>query len=796
MDLSRRWLLDYVDVNDIDEKTFADDMTLSGSKVESWSTEGEELKNIVVGQILSLERHPDSDHMWICSVDAGDGAPIQIVTGAQNLKVGDYVPAALHNSVVHGGHKITKGKLRGVESCGMLCSLGELGLTVHDFPYAIEDGIFVLGDDCDRTPGMDIKEAIGLNDTVTEFEITPNRPDCLSVVGLAREAAVTFGKKLTVPTNEYKTAGGDVKELLHSVTIDAPDKCYRYAGAVVKNVRVKPSPKWIRERLRASGVRPINNIVDITNFVMLEYGQPMHAFDLRYLDGGRVIVRNAAEGESITTLDGIERRLSPEMLVIADENKPVAVAGVMGGEFSGIMDDTNTIVFESACFYGPSIRKTAKKLGMRTEASGRFEKGLDPDGCLMSLKRALQLVEELDAGDIVDGVVDVYPNPKQQTVIDFCPDWVNNFIGINVSADEQKKILTDLEFEVKDGKIYVPSFRSDVEHKADISEEIARFYGFDKIAVRELQGAADGGLDDFQKFEKLIVSRCIALGLSEIVTYSFISPKAYDKIALPSDSALRKCVVISNPLGEDTGVMRTSMIPSMMDTLSRNYNNRNLTAFLFENGKVYIPTGEDELPDENRTLSIGMYGDGIDFFTLKGKVEALFAAAGVVGYDVEPVTDNPTFHPGRTARFTVENEEVALLGEIHPDIAENYSIGTKVYVASISVDKLFKYQHTKRVYKPSPRFPALTRDLAVVCDRITPVLLLEKLIAKAVGKTLEHISLFDVYQGEQIEKGKKSVAFRLTFRSPDHTLTGDEIAASVDKLLAALDKQLGIKIRQ
>lgn len=795
MDLSRRWLLDYVDVNDIDEKTFADDMTLSGSKVESWSTEGEELKNIVVGQILSLERHPDSDHMWICSVDAGDGAPIQIVTGAQNLKVGDYVPAALHNSVVHGGHKITKGKLRGVESCGMLCSLGELGLTVHDFPYAIEDGIFVLGDDCDRTPGMDIKEAIGLNDTVTEFEITPNRPDCLSVVGLAREAAVTFGRKLTVPTNEYKTAGGDVKELLHSVTIDAPDKCYRYAGAVVKNVRVKPSPKWIRERLRASGVRPINNIVDITNFVMLEYGQPMHAFDLRYLDGGRVIVRNAAEGESITTLDGIERRLSPEMLVIADENKPVAVAGVMGGEFSGIMDDTNTIVFESACFYGPSIRKTAKKLGMRTEASGRFEKGLDPDGCLMSLKRALQLVEELDAGDIVDGVVDVYPNPKQQTVIDFCPDWVNNFIGINVSADEQKKILTDLEFEVKDGKIYVPSFRSDVEHKADISEEIARFYGFDKIAVRELQGAADGGLDDFQKFEKLIVSRCIALGLSEIVTYSFISPKAYDKIALPSDSALRKCVVISNPLGEDTGVMRTSMIPSMMDTLSRNYNNRNLSAFLFENGKVYIPNGEDELPDENRTLSIGMYGDGIDFFTLKGKVEALFAAAGVVGYDVEPVTDNPTFHPGRTARFTVENEEVALLGEIHPDVAENYSIGAKVYVASISVDKLFKYQHTKRVYKPSPRFPALTRDLAVVCDRITPVLLLEKLIAKAVGKTLEHISLFDVYQGEQIENGKKSVAFSLRLRAADKTMTDAEADEAMNKAIKALDA-VGAELRK
>ena len=795
MDLSRRWLLDYVDVSDIDEKTFADKMTLSGSKVESWSTEGEELKNIVVGKILSLERHPDSDHMWICSVEVGADEPIQIVTGAQNLKVGDFVPTALHNSVVHGGHKITKGKLRGVESCGMLCSLGELGLTVHDFPYAIEDGIFVLGDDCDRTPGKDIKEAIGLNDTVTEFEITPNRPDCLSVVGLARETAVTFGRKLSVPSTEYKTVGENVNDYLHSVTIEAADKCFRYAGAVVKNVRVKPSPKWLRERLRASGVRPINNIVDITNFVMLEYGQPMHAFDLRYLDGGKVIVRNAAEGETITTLDGVERALSPEMLVIADEHKPVAVAGVMGGEYSGIMDDTNTIVFESACFYGPSIRKTAKKLGMRTEASGRFEKGLDPDGCLLSLSRALSLVELLDAGDIIEGVEDVYPNPKKQTVIDFCPDWVNNFIGINVSADEQKKILTDLEFEVKDGKIYVPSFRSDVEHKADISEEIARFYGFDKISVRDLQGAADGGLNEFQKFEKLIISKCIALGLSEIVTYSFISPKAYDKIELPSDSPLRKCVVISNPLGEDTGVMRTSMLPSMLDTLSRNYNNRNLTAYLFENGKVYIPNGENELPNEDRTLSIGIYGDGADFFTLKGKVEAIFACAGIKDYDVEAVTDNPTYHPGRTAKFTVNGETLAVLGEIHPDVAENYSIGTKVYAAEISMDGIYKYQHTKRVYKPSPRFPALTRDIAVVCDRITPVLLLEKVIAKAVGKTLEHISLFDVYQGDQIEKGKKSVAFSMRLRAADRTMTDTEADEAMGKAIHALE-EIGAQLRK
>ncbi|MCH5198749.1 MAG: phenylalanine--tRNA ligase subunit beta, partial [Oscillospiraceae bacterium] len=412
MDLSKRWLSDYVDMSGISDKEFADKITLSGSKVESYSKEGKELENIVVGEILSLEKHPDSDHMWICSVNVGQEQPLQIVTGAQNLKVGDFVPAALDNSVVSGGKKIKKGKLRGIESCGMLCSLGELGLTLHDFPYAIEDGIFVLGDDCNKTPGMDIHDAIGLNDTVTEFEITPNRPDCLSVLGLARETAVTFGRELKKPEVSYNTAGENVRDYLKDVTINAPDKCYRYAGAVVKNVRIKPSPLFIRERLRASGVRPINNIVDITNFVMLEYGQPMHAFDLRFLEGSEVIVRNAENGEKITTLDGTDRTLSEEMLVIADKKKPVAVAGIMGGEYSGIMDDTTTIVFESACFNGVSVRKTAKKLGMRTEASGRYEKGLDSDGCLKCLQRALSLVQELDAGDIVDGVIDNYPLPK------------------------------------------------------------------------------------------------------------------------------------------------------------------------------------------------------------------------------------------------------------------------------------------------------------------------------------------------------------------------------------------------
>lgn len=788
MDLSRRWLLDYVDVSDISDKEFADAMTLSGSKVECYEKEGHELSNIVVGKILSLEKHPDSDHMWICMVDTGEEEPTQIVTGAQNLTVGDFVPAALDNSVVAGDKKIKKGKLRGVLSCGMLCSVAELGLTLHDFPYAIEDGIFILGDDCKKVPGMDIKEAIGLNDTVTEFEITPNRPDCLSVTGLAREAAVTFGRKLTLPTNEYKTAGGDIKELLKSVTISAPDKCYRYAGAVVKNVRIKTSPLWLRERLRASGVRPINNIVDITNYVMLEYGQPMHAFDLRYLDGGKVIVRNAEDGEKITTLDGQERTLTPDMLVIADENKPVAVAGVMGGEFSGIMDDTNTIVFESACFNGPSVRITAKKLGMRTEASARFEKGLDPDGCLTSLKRALQLVEMLDAGDIVDGIIDEYPAPRTQTVLDFCPDWINEFIGINVSAAEQQKILESLEFTVKDGKVYVPSFRMDVEHKADLSEEIARFYGFDKIATHFLTGEADGGFSDEQKFENLTVNTVLSLGFTEICTYSFMSPKAYDKICLPADSRLRNSVVITNPLGEDTSIMRTTSLASMMEIISKNYNNRNLCASLFENATVYTPNGTEELPTETRMLTLGMYGD-CDFFTLKGKVEKILETAGVEEYDVEPVRDNASYHPGRTAEITVDGKRLALLGEIHPDVLENYSVDTKVYVAEINFDMLYSIKNTLRLYKHLPKYPALTRDLAFVCDRDKPVLKLEKLMKKAAGKNLEHIELFDVYQGGNIAPDKKSVAFSLRLRANDRTLTDEEADSAVKKIIKVLAEE-------
>ncbi len=792
MDLSKKWLLDYVDLN-VDDKTFSDEMTLSGSKVEGYEKEGADLENIVVGKLLSLEKHPDSDHLWICQVDAGQGEPLQIVTGAQNLKEGDFVPVALDHSTVHGGKKIKKGKLRGVPSNGMLCSLGELGLTVHDFPYAIEDGIFVLGDDCDLTPGADIHDAIGLNDTVTEFEITSNRPDCLSVLGLAREAAATFQVPFQMPVPQVKPMQGDVNDHL-SVTILDDEKCYRYVGAVVENVRIKPSPRWMRERLRASGVRPINNIVDITNYVMLEYGQPMHAFDLRYLEGNSVIVRRAQSGEQITTLDGVERALTDDMLVIADAKKPVAVAGVMGGEFSGIMEDTTTIVFESACFNGASVRHTAKKLGMRTEASSRYEKELSPESCPVCLARALELVQQLDAGDVVNGVVDCDHSKKEQRTLPFDWQWVNHFIGINVGPEEQKAILERIGFRVENDTIYIPFFRNDIEHKADISEEIARFYGYGNIPNRMLTGVANAKLTPMQQLERVIHNTLLGCGLSEVSTYSFISPKAYDRICLPADSKKRKSVVISNPLGEDTSVMRTTALPSILDVLSRNYNNRNPQAAIYELAMEYTPRGEEELPLELPKAAIGMYGGGCDFYTLKGVVEELLEACGVADYDVEAVTDAPSFHPGRTARITKDGCEVALLGEIHPQVQENYEIGTKTYVAEVDINALLNLGDRQRVYHPLPKFPASTRDLAVVCARETPVLALERVIGEAVGAILEEISLFDVYEGKQIEAGKKSVAFSLRLRASDRTLTDEEADASVKRAVKALAK-LGASLR-
>lgn len=791
MDLSIRWLKDYVDIGDISMRDFSEAMSMSGSKVEGWTTEFEDVKNVVVGKILSVEPHPDSDHLVICQLDVGQQEPVQIVTGASNVHVGDMVPAALHKSQLPNGVKITKGKLRGVMSNGMMCSIAELNLTKGDFPYAAEDGIFLLQEDCQV--GQDIASAIGCNDTCVEFEITPNRPDCLSVLGLAREAAVTFGKELKMHTPQVKGCGGDIHDYL-SVEVRNPQLCPRYTAKVVKNVKIGPSPRWMRERLRASGVRPIDNIVDITNYVMLEYGQPMHAFDIEYVKDHKIIVRNAVSGETIQTLDGVDRTLSEDMLVIADSEKASAVAGVMGGEHSGINENTHTVVFESACFKGSSVRITAKKLGMRTESSGRFEKGLDAQNCLPAVMRACELVELLGAGEVVDGVIDVDNTNYQPTRIHLDADWTNRFLGTDIPKEQMVKILTDLQFQMEGDEIIVPSFRSDVEHKADIAEEIARFYGYNNIPTTIAKGSPEGGYNEYQKFERIVNQNMLAQGMYEIMTYSFVSPKQYDKIRLPKDDPKRQSVVIRNPLGEDTSIMRTNAIPSMMDILSKNYNNRNGAVSLYEIGNEYIPVEGELLPDEVPNLVLGMYGDGKDFFTLKGVVENLLDTLAIREYDVDAKSDDPTFHPGRCAVLSKDGEEFGIIGEVHPLVCANYGINTRVYVGKLKLRKLFAMMDTQRSYVPMPKFPASTRDLALLCDDALPVMTMEKAIKAAAGKILEKIELFDVYKGSQIAEGKKSVAFNISMRASDRTLTDEEVNGAMSKILKALE-ELGAQIR-
>ncbi|MCI1964560.1 MAG: phenylalanine--tRNA ligase subunit beta [Oscillospiraceae bacterium] len=791
MDLSKKWLKEFVELDDMPIRAFTEAITMSGSKVESWKTEGSEIKNVVVGKVLSLEHHPDSDHLWITKTDVGSGEPLQIITGAQNLKVGDIVPVALHNSCLPGGKKIRKGKLRGLESNGMLCSLSELELTKHDFPYAIEDGIFVIQEDCRL--GQPIQEAIGLNDTVVEFEITSNRPDCFSVIGLAREAAATFHKPLKLHTPVVKGGHGSGKEML-SVSVDAPDLCPMYSARVVKNVRVKPSPRWMRERLRAMGVRPINNIVDITNYVMLEYGQPMHSFDYRFLQGNQIKVRCAAEGEQITTLDGTPRTLHPDNLVIADQNRAVAVAGVMGGENSEIVDDTTTIVFESACFNGPSVRTTARDLGMRTDASSLYEKGLDPNNCIPALNRACELVELLDAGDVTDDILEDRHFSEERRRILLEPDWINRFLGISLSKDEMKQILSPLDCEFDGDDILVPSFRPDLVHKADIAEEIARYYGYDKITSTTLSGGAQGKYTVRQKFEQLIGNTMLALGASEITTYSFISPKYYDKILMPKDSPLRHSVAISNPLGEDTGIMRTTALPSMMEVLSRNFNNRNDSACLYELATEYLPTSADKLPEEKLKLVCGMYGNDADFFTAKGMVEDLLEKLNVTGWDITASSEEFSYHPGRCAVLSIDGKPFGVIGEMHPKATENYGMDCRVLSFTLDVDTLFAHTKIEKTYRPLPKFPAVERDLALICEDKIPVIALEHAIRAGAGALLEKIRLFDVYRGEQIEKGKKSVAFRVVLRSCDNTLTEEQINAAMKKAVKQLEK-IGASLR-
>lgn len=795
MNLSMRWLNDYVKA-DMPIKDYCHALTMSGSKVEGYEVEGADISNVVVGKILSKGPHENADALFVCQVDAGKESPVQIVTNAKNVKEGDLVPVALDGAVLPEG-KIKKGKLRGVESFGMFCGLDTLGLTAHDFPYADPDGVLVIQEDCHI--GEDIHSALGLDDTSVEFEITSNRPDCLSVTGLARETAATYNLPLNIPVPSFKGIDGNIDEML-KVDVHNTEKCMRYCAGIVKNVKIEPSPRWMRERLRASGVRPINNFVDITNYVMLEYGQPMHAFDLRYVEGAHINVRNAAKGEKIVTLDGVERELTEEMLVIADDKKPVAVAGVMGGEYSGIMEDTTTVVFESAYFEPVQVRRTSKKLGLRTDASIRYEKGVDRLISMTCLKRAFQLVEELGAGEVVRTVIDKDYTDKTPAAVEFNAEWINNFLGTDIAEADMIEYLTRLDFKVENGTVYAPSFRIDIECKADIAEEVARIYGYDKIPSTEFRGVAEAELTPEQKFAKNLENNMVALGCYGIATFSFISPKHFDRLTLPAESKLRDAIKITNPLGEDTSIMRTTIIPSMLEILSTNYNNRNEAAKLYEIGKEYIPTESGKLPNEPDRLAIGMYGGNVDFYDIKGIADTMLGKMGIRDVEYIRACDSDAFdeacamHPGRSAVVMKNDTVLGILGEVHPAVQKNYGIGTKTYVAKFNIPEMMKCAVTEVSYQPLPKFPAAARDLSVICDDEIPVAELEKAIKGAVGKILEKVTLFDVYKGEQIEKGKKSVSYSITMRSHDGTLTDEQADSAMKKVLKALSA-IGAELR-
>jgi len=795
MNLSKNWLADYVDVSDVAVKDYCDRMTDTGSKVECFEELGENIQNVVIAKIIKITPHENSDHLQICQVDIGKEV-VQIVTGAQNVFEGAIVPAAIPVAKLPGDITIKAGKLRGVESNGMLCSIGELELTEHDMPGKEPNGILILDDEYADKIGMDIRDALMLKDTVVEFEITSNRPDCLSVIGLARESAVSFGREFKKPTPSVNCANdGDKISNYLSVAIDAPDLCQRYMARVVKNVKIAPSPLWLRMRLRASGVRPINNIVDITNYVMLEYGQPMHAFDYTCLDGSSIIVRRAADGEQFMSLDDQEHTLDNSMLVIADSKKAVALAGVMGGANSEIKDTTATVVFESACFLGTSVRVTAKKNGMRTESSARYEKGLDPENCYAGLERACELVELLGAGEVVNDIIDVYPGKKPLTVLDFAPETINKFLGTDIPASEMISILETLECKVDGDKITIPSFRADLACMNDIAEEVARIYGYNNIVSTRIKAeTTQGGRTPKHKFEVDVENAMCGMGLDQIQTFSFISPKFYDKIRLPADSALRNSVVISNPLGEDTSIMRTTALPSMLEIVARNYNFNNANVKLFEVATVYIPTTPDKLPDENKVLSVGMYGN-CDFYTVKGVCESILKLAQIKDFTIKACSDNVSFHPGRCAKIYVGAKELGIFGEVHPLTLKNYDVDTPVYAAELDFDAIFAMMDPNKVYTPLPKYPATTRDFSFVCEETLEVGTIFAEVKNAGGKLIEDISLFDIYRGPQVGENKKSVSIRVTLRAADRTLTVEEAEKVSAKILKGLQNELGIALR-
>ena len=792
-----KWLNDYVDI-DVGIKEYADAMTMSGSNVDTIIEAGKDIDKVVVGKIIKIQNHPDADKLIITQVDIG-GEIIQIVTGADNVREGDFIPVALHGSTLPDGTRIKKGKLRGVESNGMLCSPDELELTAEQLPEGTDmtGGIYIL--DKEYPLGIDIKKVLGMDDKIVEFEITNNRPDCLSMLGIARETAATLGKKLKYPKVSLPTDSKDVEKYV-SIEVKNPDLCPRFAIRVIKNITIKSSPSWMQERLIKAGVRPINNIVDITNYVMLELGQPMHAYDLDKLKGKKIIVRNAAKEEMLTTLDEKNRNLNESVLVIADGERSIGIAGIMGGYDSEIEDYTKEIALECANFNPVSVRMSSKRLGLRTEASSRFEKGLDLELIPIAINRACYLIEQLGAGEVVDGIIDIYPKIKEKRIINFRTDRVKWLLGIDISVDMIKRMLRSLEFEV-DGeevlKITVPTFRDDIETEADVNEEIARLYGYDNIPSKLMDTTfTQGVISERQKIKNIAKDNLTAQGLYEVLTYSFISPGVFDKINLAKGDHKRKAITLINPLGEEQSIMRTTIIPNMLELIGRNYNRKIEEGSFFEISKVYIAqslplTG---LPDEKDTLTIGMYGN-YDFYDLKGIIENLLSCLNIQHYKILP-SKHDTLHPGKTAALWINNIEIGFFGEVHPFVLNNYDIPAKTYIAELDFEKIFAKVNLNRIFVPLPRFPSIERDIAIVIANEVSSGQIEDIIKNKGGKLIERIELFDVYKGSQIEEGYKSLAFRLVYRSNEKTLTEDDITKVHNRIINSLTNQVGAILRQ
>lgn len=806
MNTSLSWIKAYVPELDVTAQEYTDAMTLSGTKVEGYEELDADLDKIVVGQIDKIEKHPDADKLIICQVNVG-AETVQIVTGAPNVKEGDKIPVVLDGGRVAGGHepgqrvaggiKIKKGKLRGVESAGMMCSIEELGSNREMYPEAPEYGIYIFPEDTEV--GADAVEVLGLHDVVFEYEITSNRVDCYSVVGIAREAAATFRKEFVPPVVTAVGNDEDVNDFI-KVTVEDPDLCPRYTARVVKNIKIGPSPKWMQRRLASVGIRPINNLVDITNYVMEEYGQPMHAYDLDTIAGGQIVVRRAKENETFVTLDGQERKLDESVLMICDGEKSVGIAGIMGGENSMITDDVHTMLFEAACFDGTNIRKSSKKVGLRTDASGKFEKGLDPNNAEVAMNRACQLIEEMGAGEVVGGMVDVYSKKKEPVRVPFDADEINGLLGTDISKEDMlsyfKKI--DLEYDEATNEVIAPTFRHDLFRMADLAEEVARFYGYDNIPTTLPRGEATTGKLSF-KLRVEEIARDIAefCGFSQGMTYSFESPKVFDKLLIPSDSPLRNTVEIMNPLGEDYSIMRTTSLNGMLTSLATNYNRRNKNVRLYELGNIYLPKSLPltELPEERMQFTLGMYGDG-DFFSMKGVIEEFFEKIGLHKKETyDPNAGKPYLHPGRQANIIYDGVVVGYLGEVHPDVADTYGIGTKAYVAVLDMPEITERATFDRKYTGIAKFPAVTRDISMVMSKEILVGQVEEVIEKKGGAYLESYALFDLYEGAQIKEGYKSVAYSIVFRAKDKTLEEAEISQAMEKILAGLE-ELGIELRK